>query len=48
MEAKMLVRLHNQATTTSKNRAEIQSSSEPVWFLAEWHETTDQTATVIV
>ena len=43
MEAQMLVRLHSQATTTPKVRAEIQASVEPAWVLAERHGTTEQT-----
>ena len=39
----MLVRLHSQATTTPKVRAEIQASDEAAWILAERHGTTEQT-----
>ena len=39
----MLVRLHSQATTTPKVRADIQASDEPAWVLAERHGTTEQT-----
>ncbi len=39
----MLVRLHSQATTTPKVRAEIQASDEPAWVLADRHGTTEQT-----
>ncbi len=39
----MLVRLHSQATTTPKVRADIQASDEPAWVLADRHGTTEQT-----
>ncbi len=39
----MFVRLHSQATTTPKIRADIQASDEPAWVLAERHGTTEQT-----
>ena len=39
----MLVRLHSQATTTPKVRADIQASDEPAWVLARRHGTTEQT-----
>lgn len=39
----MLVRLHSEATTTPKIRAEIQASTEPAWMLAERHGVTEQT-----
>ena len=39
----MLVRLHSQATTTPKIRADIQASSDPAWVLAERYGTTEQT-----
>ena len=35
-------RLHSQATTTPKVRAEIQASDEAAWILAERHGTTEQ------
>ena len=39
----MLVRLHSQATTTPKVRADIQASEDPAWVLAARHGTTEQT-----
>src|SRR6056297_1889080 len=39
----MLVRLHSEATTTPKIRAEIQASNEAAWVLAERYGTTEQT-----
>lgn len=39
----MLIRLHAQATTTPKIRAEIQASDEPAWIVAERYGTTEQT-----
>ena len=39
----MLVRLHSEATTTPKVRAEIQASTDPAWMLAERYGVTEQT-----
>lgn len=39
----MLVRLHSEATTTPKIRAEIQASNEAAWVLAERHGISEQT-----
>src|SRR6056297_1077075 len=39
----MLVRLHSEATTTPKIRAEIQASNEAAWVLAERHGILEQT-----
>lgn len=39
----MQVRLHRQATTTPKVRADIQASDEPAWVMADRHGTTEQT-----
>lgn len=39
----MLVRLHSEATTTPKIRAEIQTSNEAAWVLADRHGISEQT-----
>lgn len=39
----MLVRLHSEATTTPKIRAEIQASNEAAWVLADRHGISEQT-----
>lgn len=39
----MLVRLHSEATTTPKIRAEIQASNEVAWVLADRHGISEQT-----
>jgi hypothetical protein len=39
----MLIKLHSQATTTSKIRAAIQASDKPAWGLAQRHGTTNRT-----
>jgi transposase InsO family protein len=39
----MLVRLHSEATTTPKIRAEIQASNEAAWVLADQHGISEQT-----
>jgi len=39
----MLVRLHSQATTTPKIRAEIQASKDPAWMVGERYGISEQT-----
>jgi len=39
----MLVRLHSQATTTPKIRAEIQASRDPAWMVGERYGISEQT-----
>jgi len=39
----MLVRLHSQATTTPKIRAEIQASTEPAWMVGKRYGISEQT-----
>jgi len=38
----MLVRLHSQATTTPKIRAEIQASKDPAWMVGERYGISEQ------